>query len=229
MHRLNRSQRVLIAAFAISLILHFLFAIVYHVPRPRRSSDVETVTILRRSMAIVVRTPQPPPPATPKPHPHPQPSAPKATPAAQGFAPGNAGGAQKPVPTAVPTPVATLAAAPTPKPCGGNDIKAAVSEMPPQPDVPNGARTQATAGIAAIDVKLDEHGEVTAAAVARSTGNSQFRSGRRFDGATSAIHSGVARLSRRPRRLHVHHQVFRMVTGASRGRPRRVAARNGAP
>jgi TonB family protein len=174
MHRLNRSQRVLIAAFAISLILHFVFAIFYTVPRPRRSSDVETVTILRRSMAIVVRTPQPPPPATPKPHPRPQPSAPKATPAAQGFAPGNGGGAQKPVPTPVPTPVATLAAAPTPKPCGGNDIKAAVSEMPPQPDVPNAARTQGAGGIAAVDVKLDEHGEVTAAAVARSTGNSQL-------------------------------------------------------
>ena len=173
MYRLNRSQRVLIAAFAISLIVHFLFAILYHVPRPRRSSDVETVTILRRSMAIVVRTPQPPL-ATPKPHPHPQPSAPQATPAAQGFAPGNAGGAQKPVPTPVPTPIATLAAAPTPKPCAGNDIKAAVSEMPPQPDVPNAARTQGTDGIAAVDVKLDERGEVTAAAVAHSTGNSQL-------------------------------------------------------
>ena len=93
MQRLNRSQRVLIAAFAISLILHFLFAFLYRIPLPRRSSEVETVTILRRSMAIVVRTPQPPPPATPKPHPRPQPSAPKATPAAQGFAPGNGGSA----------------------------------------------------------------------------------------------------------------------------------------
>jgi TonB family protein len=172
MHRLNRSQRVLIAAFAISVILHSLFAFLYHVPRPRRSSDLETVTILRRSMAIVIRTPQPPPPATPKPHP--QPSAPKAKPAAQGFAPGNGGGTPKPVPTVVPTPVATLAAASTPKPCGGNDIKAAVSEMPPQPDVPNAARTQGTAGTAAVDVKLDEHGEVTAAAIARSTGNTQL-------------------------------------------------------
>jgi TonB family protein len=144
-------------------------------PRPRRSSDVETVTILRRSVAIVVRTPQPLPSATPKPHPKPQPSAPKLKPAANGFAPGS-GGTAKPAPTPSPAPAVTLAAAPTPKPCAGNDLKAAVSQLPPQPDVPNAARTQGTDGTAAVDVRLDERGEVTATSVSHGTGNTSLDS-----------------------------------------------------
>jgi periplasmic protein TonB len=174
--RAGRGQRVLLVAFAISILLHLVFAVAYHMPRPRRSSDVESVTILRRSVAIVERTPQPRPSATPKLHPRPQPSAPKLKPAPNGFAPGNGGTAQKPAPTPSPAPGATVAAAPTPKPCAGNDLKAAVSQLPPQPDVPNAARAQGTDGTAAVDVRLDERGEVTATTVSHGTGNTSLDS-----------------------------------------------------
>jgi periplasmic protein TonB len=201
MRRLGRSQRVLFVAFAISLFIHLVFAVAYHLPQPRRSNDVETVSILRRS-TIIQRTPQPLPPATPKPHPRPQPSAPKATPAAHGFAPGPGGGSKPPVATPAPAPVASVAAAPTPKPCAGNDIKAAVSQMPPQPDVPNAARTQGTDGIAAVDVRLDEHGEVTAATVARGTGNSSL----------DLVAVSVAREARYTPALHDCHPVVGSYT-----------------
>jgi periplasmic protein TonB len=170
----RRGQRVLLVAFAISILLHLVFAVAYRIPRPRRSTDVETVTILRRSMAIVQRTPQPLPSATPKPHPRPQPSAPTFKKAAHGFAPGPGAGSPQPAPTHAPAPVASVAAAPTPKPCAGNDIKAAVSQLPPQPDVPNAARAEGTDGTAAVDVRLDEAGQVTGASVSHSTGNSSL-------------------------------------------------------
>ncbi|HEY1429299.1 MAG TPA: TonB family protein [Candidatus Tumulicola sp.] len=169
--RAGRGQRILLIAFAISILLHLIFAVAYRMPRPRRSDDVETtVSIVRRS-AIAVRTPQPLPSATPKPRPKTQPPAPKLKPGAKGFAPGSGGTAATPVPTALPQPTASVAAVPTAKPCGGNDIKAAVSEMPPQPDVPNAARAEGTDGTAAVDVRLDERGEVTAATVSHPTGN----------------------------------------------------------
>jgi TonB family protein len=170
--RAGRGQRILIVAFAISILLHLVFAVAYRMPHPRRSRDVETVSIVRRS-AIAIRTPQPVPSATPKPHPRPQPSAPKLKAAPKGFAPGSGGAAATPVPTP-PQPVASVAAAPTPKPCAGNDVKAAVSQLPPQPDVPNAARAEGTDGTAAVDVRLDEHGEVTGATVSHPTGNSSL-------------------------------------------------------
>lgn len=73
-------------------------------------------------------------------------------------------------PPVEPSPVASVTASD----CRKSDIGAAVTENPPQPDVPNLARAEGTNGVATIAVQLDAQGGVTAAAVSQSSGNSSL-------------------------------------------------------
>ena len=170
--RLDRAKRFLVVAFAISLLVHLLFALLAHPWRGREENQVEVVSIQRRPVAMTrLQTPPPPPKATPKPHPtpavRPATAEPNSTP---GQAAGNGGSEATAAPTAVPTPQATPAA----NACERNDLDAAVTENAPQPEIPNDARTSGTTGVAAVDVRLDVHGEVTGATVSQSTGNSSL-------------------------------------------------------
>ena len=168
---LTRSQRLLVLAFAISLILHLVFALIAHPWRNRQENDVEVVSIQHRPVVMTrLQTPPPRPKATPVPHP--QPSARPAPVKPHGAqSQGTGGGAvATAAPAEQPSPAATLAA----NACEKGDLGAAVTENPSQPDIPNGARAQGTSGVATIDVRLDAQGAVTAAAVTQSTGNSSL-------------------------------------------------------
>ena len=168
---MNRAKRFLIVAFAISLLLHLLFALLAHPWRGRQENQLEVVSIQRRPVMMTRLQTPPPPKATPKPHPSPAvapaTAQPRSTP---GQAAGNGANAATAAPAAAPTPQTT----PASNACERSDIDAAVAENPPQPDIPNGARSSGTSGVVAVDVRLDIHGEVTGATVSQSTGNSSL-------------------------------------------------------
>ncbi len=168
---MKRTRQLLLAAFIISLLVHLVFALLAHPWRNRQENQVEVVSIQRRPVAMTRLQTPPPPKATPKPHPspvvRPATAAPNSTP---GQAAGNGGGQATAAPTAAPTPQAT----PAGNACERNDLEAAVAENPPQPEIPTAVRADGTSGVAAVDVKLDRHGEVTGAAVSQSTGNSSL-------------------------------------------------------
>jgi TonB family protein len=170
---LTRPQRLLVFAFAISLLLHLIFALIAHPWRNRQENEVEVVSIVHRPIVMTrLQTPPPHPKVTPAPHPRPSTRpAPIQSQAAPGPGPGN-GTAVAPASTPLvqPSPAATIAA----NPCERSDLGAAVTENPPQPDIPNDARAAGTTGVATINVRLDAAGAVTAAAVSQSTGNSSL-------------------------------------------------------
>ncbi|HEY1656465.1 MAG TPA: TonB family protein [Candidatus Tumulicola sp.] len=164
-------QRLLLLAFAISLLVHVIFALVVRLSRGTTPTGVEVVTIEHRSAIFHLQTPPPRPKATPVPHPRPSSRpAPKSTQGARTAGSGGGRATPTPEPTAAPTPVAVASAAA----CAKSDIAAAVIEDPPQPDVPNAARAEGTSGIATIAVRLDAQGTVTDASVSRGTGNSSL-------------------------------------------------------
>lgn len=165
-------QRLLLAAFVLSLLLHLIVALVMRPARPSTQTEVEAVTIEHRAAITRLRTPPPRPKATPVPHP--RPSTRPAPVATHGAAapPASGGTGATPAPLAPSPPPPVVAA--TVAPCAKSDIGAAVVANPPQPDVPNAARAEGTSGIATISVALDASGNVTSASVAQSTGNSSL-------------------------------------------------------
>lgn len=168
--RLKRAQRLLVIAFAISLLIHLTFAVSVHPWRGREANEVEVVSIQHRLAMTRLQTPPPPPKATPVPHPTPaQRMRPR-----KAVAPSATGGGRG-APAATPAPVETSAPRATPTAgCEKSDIDAAITEDPPQPQIPNDARTDGTNGVASVNVHLDDHGDVTAANVSQSTGNSSL-------------------------------------------------------
>jgi TonB family protein len=183
-------QRLLVIAFVLSLLIHVLLALFAHGLRGSRQNDVEVVTIEHRSDAMIhMATPPPRPKVTPAPHP--RPSSRPAPVRAHGAQPQAAGSGSRAAATAAPTPEPS-AAATTPSACRKSDIGAAVTENPPQPEIPSGARAQGTSGIALVDVRLDAQGAVTGAAVSRGTGNSSL----------DLVAVGMARAARYAPALH---------------------------
>lgn len=168
---LRRAQRVLVVAFAISLLLHLIFALLAQPFRSRQDNQVEVVSIAHRPMVMMrLQTPPPPPKATPPPHP-PQAVRPKTKSQAAPAAPGSGGNGT--ATAAPPTPV-PQAATPPANACEKGDVVAAVTQNPAQPDIPNDVRAAGGSGVTAVQVRLDERGGVTAAAVAQSSGNSSL-------------------------------------------------------
>jgi TonB family protein len=178
----GRARKILLAALAISLLVHLLLAgyIRWPIFGQSREEPVAKVRILR----IARRTPPPPP--TPAPTPVP---APAATPMVHAsIAPppvtprGNKGVPHVqtvPVPAHTPTVRATATAAPTPMatataaaPCGGHaNAEPTVASTPDVADITPEARASKISGTAAIHVVLDPQGHVTDASVAQSSGN----------------------------------------------------------
>jgi TonB family protein len=169
----RQGRRLLIAAFAISLLIHLLWAFLVRRSLPPIETQVETVTIRHRLVMTKMATPPPLPKRTPVPHPvatsRPAPRATHATRTigAQGGT-GRATAAPTEAPTPAPAPTATA------NPCEKNDIEAVVQSTPAAPQIPVAARAEGTSGTALIDVKLDAAGTVTGATISQSSGNTSL-------------------------------------------------------
>lgn len=177
-----RSRRLLLLAFAISLLLHFAgFPFLKWRPAPQdeveRTSKVRVIRIAR-----AVQTPPPTPPPTPAPTPrraavkqHPA-TRPLSVPRVRS----TSGKASLPAPAPGPivatgisaaTPAPAPSAVPSATPCAGRTIAPQVLQAPSPPPIPSEARRAATEGTAAVDVNVDAAGRVQTASVRNSTGN----------------------------------------------------------
>ena len=169
---MRRAQRLLVTAFVVSLLVHAIVALVLHPWREQQRNQPEVVGIYRRSVTIAQSRPTPRP--LPRPtiaprvvavaHPHA-----KTGKAAQAQAGGS--GRATPAPTPQPQTPPPVAAGGT---CKAADVAAAVIATPGPPELPVDARADDTNGIATVKVSLDPEGQVLAAAVAESTGNSSL-------------------------------------------------------
>jgi protein TonB len=170
---MKRVPRLLLVAFALSLLVHLIVALILHPPTATPESQAEVVSIEHRPASIAVtKVPTPPPPPRPKPAPRVESSA---LPARKGPAPAPAPGGGKAAPS---TPVP---ATPTPQPlatphagCVQANTEAAVVSTPAPPDIPVGARASGTSGTALVSVQLDANGQVSGTNVTQSTGNSSL-------------------------------------------------------
>ena len=169
---MRRAQRVLVAAFALSLLVHAIVALLLHPPRERIENQPEVVGIYHRSMTIARSRPTRRPPPARK-------IAPRVVALARPHAKNGkaaqpaAGGAGRgtPVPTSAPVTPQPVAAGGT---CRTADVAAAVIATPGPPVIPPETRADDTSGIATVRVALDATGQVLDASVAQSTGNSSL-------------------------------------------------------
>lgn len=167
----GRGRRLLLAAFAISLLIHLIWAFLVRRSLPPKETQVETVTIRHRLTMTKLPTPPPLPKRTPVPHPvATSRPLPRATHATQSV--GAQGGVGRA--TAAPTPAPKPAPTATANPCEKNDIDAVVLSTPAPPDIPVAARTEGTSGTTLVNVKLDAHGAITGAAISQSSGNTSL-------------------------------------------------------
>lgn len=175
----SRARNVLIAAFAISLLIHLLLAGYIRWPFGQ-STENEIVKVRQITIArITPHTPPPTPPPTPIPTPRTTPAArpsiiPPAVTTKGSRGPRVArvtapisGATPAPVATPVPTPVAT----PVAQACMQHDISPAVSATPAPVEIPPQARASKTSGTAAIQVQIDPQGRVTDAIISQSSGS----------------------------------------------------------
>lgn len=169
----GRGRRLLLAAFAISLLIHLAWALFVRRSPPTNETQIETVTISHRLSMTTMPTPPPPRPKhTPVPHPAASSRpAPRATHAAISVGAQGGNGRATAAPTEAPTPAPAVA---TPNPCANNDIDAVVLSTPAPPDIPIAARANGTSGITLVDVKVDATGTVAGAAISQSSGNSSL-------------------------------------------------------
>ncbi len=174
----QRARRLLILAFALSLLIHLILATGIRWPFGPSKEQVATVERIEhvRALRIARQTPPPktPPPVTPSPHP-PAPAATpnpkKAKPAGgRGIGPPSGPGAP---PTAPPSPAPTPKATATPN-CATADTAAFLAESPPPPEIAPDARGAATSGTAKVRVALDANGAVQQTTVVQSSGNTSL-------------------------------------------------------
>lgn len=170
---MRRAQRLLVAAFVLSLLVHAIVALFLHPPRAQIENQPEVVGIFHRSVTIAAAhpTPRPSPARTIAPRvvalARPPAKNGKAAQAVAGGS-GHAKAAPTPPPATPPPAVATAGA------CKSPDAAAAVIATPGPPDIAPDVRAEDTSGIAAVKVSLDASGQVLDAAVAQSTGNSSL-------------------------------------------------------
>jgi periplasmic protein TonB len=170
---MKRGPRLLLVAFALSLLLHAIVALVMHPPVPTLENQAEVVSIVHRPATIAVTKVPTPPPPRPKQTPA-QKTSNSAPPARKG--PGAAGNAGAGTPAPIP---AVAAATPAPAPsanagCSNANAPAAVLATPSPPDIALDVRASGTSGVAQVNVQLDANGQVTGAGVTESTGNSSL-------------------------------------------------------
>jgi protein TonB len=173
-----RSRKILLAAIAISLLLHLVLA--GYIRWPFNSGSTENAVVNVRRITLVRAPRHTPAPPTPVPTQRvtPAPAAttivPPAT-TARGSKGPPVAHAIAPVSGKTPAPQATLAptAAPTltAQSCMQHDITPAVAATAQPVDIPPDARAAKVNGTAAIQVHIDPQGRVTDAAVSQSSGN----------------------------------------------------------
>lgn len=171
---MKRIPRLLLIAFALSLLVHLIVALILHPAAPSAQNQPEVVSLERRPASIAVKrtvTPPPPPPT--------RPPAPKSVSSAAPRAPKGLAG--PPSGAGTPAPAAPAAATPTPAPvvaasggCSKPNAEPAVSVTPPPPDIAPAARASGTNGVALVRVQLNVTGDVTGADVVQSTGNASL-------------------------------------------------------
>lgn len=166
----RRAPRLILIAFALSLLAHLIVALILHPPVPTPENQAEVVSIEHRPATIAVKavpTIPPPPKRTPAPR-----VVTSARPAANGTGPAaNAGGSAK-APT--PAPATPQPAATSKTGCAKTDIASAVLATPGPPEIASDVRASATNGTALVNVQLDPDGNITATSVTQSTGNSSL-------------------------------------------------------
>ncbi|HEX3370115.1 MAG TPA: TonB family protein [Candidatus Cybelea sp.] len=169
---MRRAQRFLVVAFALSLLLHAIVALILHPAHADFQNQTEVVSIVRRSsIAVAKQTPPPPKPRqTPAPH-RGAVVQPRARTASSVGPSGGGRGKATPVPTPPPATAPPKAASAA---CASPEAAATVAATPGPPNIPPEARTEATSGLASVQVQLDATGQVLSASVAQSTGNSSL-------------------------------------------------------
>jgi protein TonB len=166
---MKRARRLLLFAFALSLLVHALVALFARPPSATLESRREVVSVMRRSSIAVAKRPPPPPPRptrTPSPFkaaPHPR--------SRSGSTAASGGGARAATPA---PPVQTPPPAVAKAGCADPNAAAAVVATPSPPDIPASVRADATTGDAVVSVELDTQGQVLGANVTQSTGNSSL-------------------------------------------------------
>ncbi len=156
---------VLVAAFALSVLVHAILALLVHAPRP--SAGQEKLAYAQRTVIVHMT----PPPRTPSPR-----KQPIAPPRIASTLP------QPSTPAVMPTPIPTPPPTPTPAPvthtpasrCVTPDAPAALAGTPPPPEIPPGVRALGINGTAAVQVQIAPDGSVTGATIAATTGDPSF-------------------------------------------------------
>jgi periplasmic protein TonB len=173
---MRRARRLLFIAFALSLLIHLLIALIVRPAAPSRQNQTEVVSIQHRRMVIALtkKMPSPSPPA-PRPvrtlAPAPAPPRPK-TPVAVARAPSGGGRGVATATPATPKPAPVLT--PSPAGCARPNAAAAVVATPPPPEIAPDARVSGTSGTALVKVQLDPSGAVTDTSVTQTSGNSSL-------------------------------------------------------
>jgi TonB family protein len=172
---MKRIPRLLVIAFALSLLVHLIVALILRPPTPTPQGQAEVVSIEHRPATIAVRKLQTPPPPPPKRTPAPRTvnSAPPRKPAGLEGPAGTAYGTP-PAPTPAPATPAPAPAATNAAGCTQPNTGAAIAASPAPPDIPPGARAEGTSGVAFVRVQLDPSGQVTGTGVVQGTGNSSL-------------------------------------------------------
>ena len=166
---MKRAPRLLLIAFALSLLVHLIVAFILHPPQPTPENQAEVVSIEHRPATIAV-TKVPPPPPRPKRTPSPRVVSSAKPIASTGPGAASSGSsAETPAPTATPQPAATPNNG-----CVQANAAAAVLETPPPPQIAVDARTAGTSGTTVVEVEIDAGGQVTGASVKQSSGDSSL-------------------------------------------------------
>jgi TonB family protein len=179
----RQTRRLLIVAFALSLLIHAAVATRINWSFREPTENVEVVHVQRVTQQKRIALMPTPPPRTPSPPPTPIPTrAPRAAPksvkplgkpAAHGYRPAPVGvAATTPAPTQAPTPAAT--ATPSPASCAKGNVPSELTASPAPPDIAPQVRAQANSGTATIRVTLDASGAVQNATVIQSSGNTSL-------------------------------------------------------
>ncbi|MGH7737467.1 MAG: energy transducer TonB [Candidatus Tyrphobacter sp.] len=160
---------MLVAAFALSILVHVILAFFVHPPRPTRSVAMES---LRRTTVQTIRR------VTPAPHAQPRRSQPQRH-RALVAAPHVVAAHARPREIAAATPVPTGAPAAERPPasaarCTQRNAPASVVASSSPPPIPPGVRAQDVAATAAILVQLDADGSVQSASIEQSTSSPSF-------------------------------------------------------
>ncbi|HVN68198.1 MAG TPA: TonB family protein [Candidatus Binatia bacterium] len=165
---MKRAPRLLLIAFALSLLVHLIVAFILHPPQPTPENQAEVVSIEHRPATIAV-TKVPTPPPRPKRTPSPRVVSSAKPIASTGPGPASSGSsAESPAPTATPQPAATANG------CVRANADAAVLETPPPPQIAVDARASGASGTTVVNVAIDATGQVTDASVKQSSGDSSL-------------------------------------------------------